>query len=250
MHLFWRMPDHAPLCEVSVDFELLDEPTTPSLYFWALQAGFADTQGGHGAGHFGFQWNRDYRAHRAVCWGGYAGAGGELSGGPMMTSGPVTPSPDGNPNVCGFEWTTNQVWTWRIRALSAASPSATQGSVVWRAEIEDPRSGRIWPIRDLWCRGDRLIDPMVWSEIFARCDDDPVRVRWSRFTATTADGLVVTPLALAVNYQRVQDGGCTNTDARLGAPTDHGKESEPAVGVIQVTNSPRSTPQGATIELR
>ena len=80
-HLFWQMPAHEPLREVSATFELLNEPAQDRLYFWALQAGFADADGAYGGAHFGFQWHPQYPAKRAVCWGGYANVGGELQGG-------------------------------------------------------------------------------------------------------------------------------------------------------------------------
>ena len=63
-HLFWQVPPHEPLCQVSVTFELLNEPRQNRLYFWALQAGFADSNGAYGGGHFGFQWHPDYPGMR------------------------------------------------------------------------------------------------------------------------------------------------------------------------------------------
>ena len=222
-HLFWRMPSHAPLCEVSATFELLDEPAQDRLYFWALQAGFADTGGAHGGAHFGFQWHPQYPDKRAVCWGGYANVGGELDGGPT-----TFPSIDGNANVCAYPWTTGQRWTWRIRRIG------DEGGV-WRAELDDPNTGQTVPIRDLWCRGDRLVDPMVWSEVFAHCDDQSVHVRWSDFAARTATHSV-SPSGVSVNYQSYADGGCTNTNAFVD---DH--------GFVQVTNTERVTTQGSIL---
>jgi hypothetical protein len=221
-HLFWELPAHEPLCEVSTTFELLDEPARDRLYFWALQAGFADATGGHGGAHFGFQWHPQYPAMRAVCWGGYANVGGELEGGPT-----TFPSIDGNTNVCMYRWTTGQRWTWRIRRVGDGG--------VWRAELDDPNTGQTVPIRDLWCKGDRLVDPMVWSEVFAKCDDPSVRVRWSDFSARTATDTIA-PVALSVNYQSYADGGCTNTDVVVDD-----------VGIVQVTNAERTTAQGARL---
>jgi hypothetical protein len=79
---------------------------------------------------------------------------------------------------------------------------------------------------------------MVWSEVFARCDDPPVAVRWSGLRATTASGEVTSPLAVRVNYQRRTDGGCDNTTALLDGD-----------GVRQVTSTPRQVPTGARLEL-
>ena len=221
-HLFWQMPPHEPLREVSATFELLDEPAQDHLYFWALQVGFADAGDGHGGAHFGFQWHPQYPAKRAVCWGGYANVGGELSGGPT-----TFPSIDGNANVSAYPWTTGQRWKWRIRRLGDGG--------VWRAELDDPNTGQTVPIRDLWCPGDRLVDPMVWSEVFAHCGDPSVHVRWSELATQTATGSIF-PLAVTVNYQAYADGGCTNTNSF----TD-------GVGFVQATNAERVTPQGSTL---
>jgi hypothetical protein len=223
-HLFWQLPPHEPLTEVSATFELLNQPIRNTLYFWALQAGFADGAGSYGGAHFGFQWNPDYPDMRAVCWGGYANAGGELDGGPT-----TFPSTDGNPNVCGYRWTTGERWTWRIRRIGDGG--------VWRAEFDDPTSGQTVTIRDLWCRGDRLVDPMVWSEVFAHCDDPSVHVRWSEFTARTATE-TITPTSVSVNYQSYADGGCTNTNT-----------SADGNGVVQATNTERVTAQGTQLTL-
>jgi hypothetical protein len=229
-HLFWDLPRHDPLHEVSATFELLDEPMRDDLYFWALQAGFADANGAYGGAHFGFQWHPQYPDKRAVCWGGYANVGGELDGGPT-----TFPSIDGNTNVCMYRWTTGQRWTWRIRHVTDSTATSPPGQSTWRAEFDDPNTGETVPIRDLWCRGDRLIDPMVWSEVFAHCDDPCVRVRWSDLTARTADG-VVRPTAVSVNYQSFADGGCTNTDVY-----------DDGIGIVQSTNTGRMTTQGTRL---
>jgi hypothetical protein len=63
-------------------------------------------------------------------------------------------------------------------------------------------------------------------------------VRWSGFSAVTADGDVVAPTGVRVNYQRRSDGGCDNTTA---VPDGD--------GVRQVTSTPRAAPQGARLPL-
>jgi hypothetical protein len=221
-HLFWQLPPHEPLCEVSATFELLNEPLRDRLYFWALQAGFADGDRAYGGAHFGFQWHPDYPDMRAVCWGGYKNGGGELDGGPTSF-----PSIDGNPNVCGYQWTTGQRWRWRIRRIDDGG--------VWRAEFDDPNSGQTVAIRDLWCRGDRIVDPMVWSEVFAHCGDPSVHVRWSEFAGRTETDAIV-PLSVSVNYQAYADGGCTNTNSFVDD-----------VGFVQATNTDRVTAQGTNL---
>jgi glutamate mutase epsilon subunit len=66
-----------------------------------------------------------------------------------------------------------------------------------------------------------------------------VVVRWSDFKGETDDGDVVIPEALRVNYQRGQDGGCANTTVRADE-----------VGLLQITNHPRETEQGALLPCR
>lgn len=224
-HLFWGMPAADPFVEVSVAFVLEQEPRTDRLYFWALQASFAEHGRTYGAGHLGFQWSRSHPDRRGVCWGGYGGAGGELSGGV-----PFFPTPDDNHNVCSVPWTSGEEWRWRIRR-SPDVPGA------WRAEIEDA-SGDVHAVRDLYCDGRHLTDLMVWSEVFARCDDAPVVVRWSDFRAVTEAGDVVRPTVLHVNYQRYEDGGCDNTTVR------HDPD-----GVRQITNAVRDVAQGTQLTL-
>ena len=75
-------------------------------------------------------------------------------------------------------------------------------------------------IRDLWAPGDRLVSPMVWSEVFARCDAVPVRVAWSNPTAIDERGGVHRVQSARVNYQSVADGGCSNTEVSVTAAAD------------------------------
>ena len=68
-------------------------------------------------------------------------------------------------------------------------------------------------MRDLYVPGDRISGVVMWSEVFARCDDPSVAVRWSDPSATTIDGDVVHPDRVSTNYQTHVDGGCANTDS-------------------------------------
>jgi len=79
----------------------------------------------------------------------------------------------------------------------------------------------------------------MWSEVFARCDDPSVAVRWSDPSATTLDGATVRPDRLSTNYQTHADGGCANTDS-----------SPDGVGIVQRTNTERATPTGAVLPTR
>jgi hypothetical protein len=65
-----------------------------------------------------------------------------------------------------------------------------------------------------------LASPVVWSEVFADCDDPSTAVRWSDLTPS--------PITTQVTYQSYDDGGCTNTRIELVAG-----------GCIQRTNTAR-----------
>lgn len=214
-HLHWRMPPAGRLVEVEATIEVVVPPAVPRLYFWALQVGFA----GGGAAHTGLQWLPERGGMPAVNWGGYRATGGELDG----TLSPL-PSLDGNPNTRLFDWQPEEPRPHRLRV------SRAPGGTGWRATID----GTL--IRDLHAPGDHLVSPIVWSEVFAACDDPGVTVRWSGLMARTADGAEVEPDALAVTYQSYADGGCDNTDVRLDEQ-----------GVLQVTAAPRQTPAGAVL---
>lgn len=227
LHLGWQLPPVGePVVECAVDFELLDEPANRRLIFWALQASFSDGRRSFGGAHFGFQWHPNHPSRRVVCWGGYADAGGELSG-----DTPFPGSLDGNGNICHFPWTTGERWRWRIRA----TPDRPGW---WRGEIVAPGGGEPIPIRDLHGGGRYLTDLMVWSEVFAHCDDPSVRVRWTSMTATLESGRIVSPTALSVNYQSYEDGGCTNTNSFLDG-----------YGAVQQTSTERATAQGSLLYL-
>jgi hypothetical protein len=78
----------------------------------------------------------------------------------------------------------------------------------------------------------------VWSEVFARCDDPTVTVRWSNLRAITVTGRLVVPEAVAVTYQARGQGGCDNTTARVDGD-----------GVAQDTNAARAVPNGTVLRL-
>jgi hypothetical protein len=221
-HLHWQLPSGTgPVVAAAVQLMVEAAPPVPDLYFWALQASF--TGGGsrrHGGAHLGLQWNRRHPGNLAANWGGYAPSGSILEG----TASPL-PSTPRDPNTRDFDWAPGRAHTLRI----APDPGDEGG---WVGTIDGVR------IRTLLAGGERLDGLMVWSEVFARCDAPPVAVRWSGFRAETADGQVVAPTALSVNYQRRDAGGCDNTT--VVAADD---------GIWQVTNSERLVPQGARLAL-
>lgn len=230
-HLWWRFSQTELLDEVAAVLEVVVPPSVPQLYFWALQAGFHDGQRTVGAGHTGLQWLPTGAPKPAVNWGGYHAGGGELEG--SLSS---LPSLDGNPNTRLFSWQPGRQYElWVRRVPSSPGPDGTHA---WRASVCDLSSGEQTVIRDLHVPGRYLADPVVWSEVFARCDDPKVTVRWSRLRAITVMGRLVVPEAVAVTYQSRGQGGCDNTTVRLDGD-----------GIAQETNAARTVPNGAVLHL-
>lgn len=204
--------------EASVTLEVITPPAVDHLYFWALQVGFP----GAGGAHLGLQWNHGHPRFGAANWGGYT-MGGELLAG---TESPL-PSAPNDPNTRDYPWEPGR--PYRLRVWRAATG-------VWRGEVVDLISGEESVVRDLFASSEFLSDLMVWSEVFARCDDASVVVRWTDFEVVSERSARLAPAALAVNYQSHADGGCANTTSTAD-PEGH--------GVLQITNTERVTPQGA-----
>ncbi len=223
MHLFWSMPERtSDLIDVRATIEVLEPPPSGRLVFWALQVSFMNGSRAMGAGHFGLQHHPAYPSGGAVNWGGYhsptSGRSGELDGSPL-----TAPSALANANTCNFEWHVGLPYTYRIALVRAG---------VWRGWIIDPVGVPIH-VRDLHCEGTSLARPMVWTESFADCDNPSCAVRWSGLEARDFDGNVFQPDEVTVNYQREDDGGCSNTSASVERH-----------GIVQRTNTDRSVPQG------
>jgi hypothetical protein len=231
-HLWWRFDSPELLEEVAAVLEIVVPPSVPQLYFWALQVGFHDGERAVGAGHTGLQWLPAGPPRPAVNWGGYHAGGGELGG-----SLSALPSLDGNPNTRLFPWQPRRQYElWVRRVPSSSGPDGTHA---WRATVCDLASGEETVIRDLHVRGRYLSDPVVWSEVFARCDDPPVSVRWSNPRAVTVTGRPVVPNAVSVSYQPRSQGGCDNTTVRLDGD-----------GLVQDTNAARTVANGSVLRLR
>lgn len=227
-HLVWDLPQR-PLHRVEATLEVLEPPTVDRLYFWALQVSFGGERRLHGAGHIGLQWNRRHPGGTAVNWGGYGSAGsrGLLRGSPSdLPSGP------NDPNTRDFAWASGH----RYRLVVEAAGRGADDHFAWRGSVTDLETGVETLVRTLYSRGGHLMAPMVWSEVFARCEQPRVTVRWSDFAATTVDGEVITPRAVRVNYQSRADGGCDNTTVSVDE-----------LGILQATCSPRQVPQDATL---
>lgn len=231
-HLGWVLPDLPadPLTEASVTLEVVEPPTVPRLYFWALQVDLADPAGRRAAGaHLGLQWHPQHPGSTAVNWGGYRTGGGELVG-----SGSSLPSALRNVNTRDLAWRPGRPYRLTARRVSDWG----DGQHAWRGSVRDLVTGDEVVVRDLFTAGDHVVGVTMWSEVFARCDDPTTMVRWSDPSAATATGQVVEPLRLSVNYQADAQGGCANTDSGVDD-----------VGVVQRTCTTRVHRQGVQLPL-
>ncbi|HET6793218.1 MAG TPA: hypothetical protein VFH45_02175 [Acidimicrobiales bacterium] len=191
LHLIWDVPSGEELTEVSVVLTVPVRPAVPKLYFWALQVGFGDG----GGAHLGLQWAADApRRMRHVNWGGYGPSGGELTG--TLSD---LPSSFDNPNTRDYDWEPDRPYRLRIARTEAG----------WGAWVEGVL------VRHLAAPGDTLSVPMVWSEVFADCDDPPVSVRWSEPEVVTRAGRRVAIRSAVTSYQSRMDGGCDNTTSTV-----------------------------------
>lgn len=229
LHLFWSVPPAGPSVAVEAVLEIVEPPTVPALYFWALQVGFAGPRGDGGGAHLGLQWFDRHPGSTAVNWGGYGPRGGELDG-----SASELPSAAGNVNTRDYAWLPDR----RYRLRVAHAGEGPGGTTAWRGSVTDLHTGRTTVVRDLWAAGDHLVSPMVWSEVFAACDDPPTSVVWSDLVLVDATGTRTPIDTVQVNYQRVPDGGCTTTTSELG-PTPG--------SFVQRTGTVRTTAQGEVL---
>jgi hypothetical protein len=231
LHLRWHTTGE--FRSASVTLEVLEAPVVPRLYFWALQVDLCDAAERPGGGaHLGLQWHPSHPGSTAVNWGGYRPGGGELDGSPSALR-----SATSNPNTRDLAWSEGVPYRLSVEPSPTAGPSDTL--TAWRGSVTDPTSGRTIVVRDLYAPGDRIRGLVVWSEVFARCDDPTVVVRWSDPVCVTPDGRRVEPESVSVSYQSHADGGCANTDA-----------TPDGAGVLQRTAAPRGTPQGASLPVR
>ena len=228
-HLVWDMPP-VPLLAAEATLEVVVPPAVPRLYFWALQVSFAAGPRLQGAGHLGLQWHPHYPGSTAVNFGGY----GPAERGTRVLEGTTSElkGPRGEPNTREFPWQ----WGHRYRLAVSPAPEAPEGLRAWRGTVADLEDGSVQVVRDLYTRGEYLHSPMVWSEVFARCEHPAVVVRWSDLRATTVGGEEVRPKTVRVNYQTRADGGCDNTSVGLDE-----------LGILQITATQREVPQDAVL---
>lgn len=230
-HLFWDAP-RVPWVAAEVVLEIVEPPTVPDLYFWALQVDLGGPGGAAGGAHLGLQWYPIHPGSTAVNWGGYGADGRELAGG-----GSALPSTPGNANTRDFAWVPGRAYRLRVTAHPGGGP---RGLTAWRGEVDDLAAGRTTLVRDLWAPGDTIVAAMVWSEVFAACDDPPAAARWSSPVLTDAGGGRTAVTTATVNYQAVRDGGCSRTSSDLDTA---------ATGWLQRTGPDRRTPAGTRLRL-
>ncbi|MBN2113268.1 MAG: hypothetical protein JW785_03980 [Acidimicrobiia bacterium] len=228
-HLVWEIPPE-PLRRVEATLEVVVPPAVPRLYFWALQVSFAAGPRLQGGAHLGLQWHPRYPGSTAVNFGGY----GPAERGTRMLEGSTSElkGPRREPNTREFPWQLGH----RYRLAVEAAPEAPEGLRAWRGTVEDLDGGGVQVVRDLYTRGEYLHSPLVWSEVFARCEHPTVVVRWSDLRAVAASGQELHPRHVRVNYQSRADGGCDNTSVGLDE-----------LGLLQITAVQREVPQEATL---
>lgn len=228
-HLVWDIPPE-PLKRAAATLEVVVPPTVPRLYFWALQVSFAAGPRLQGGAHLGLQWHPRYPGSTAVNFGGY----GPSEKGTRMLEGSTSELRGSrrNPNTRDFPWQLGH----RYRLEVTPAPDAPEGLKAWRGTVDDLDGGARQVVRDLYTRGEYLHSPVVWSEVFARCEHPSVVVRWSDLSATTASGEELRPQHVRVAYQTRADGGCDNTSVGLDE-----------LGILQITAVQREVPQAAVL---
>jgi hypothetical protein len=173
------------------------------LYFWALQVSFVDAGKELGAGHTGLQWH-PAAPEGAVNWGGYA-SGGANGGGGVLAGTASELAPVDGPHTRHFPWLPGRRYRFRVWS---PHPGA------WRSEVTDLAGGGTVAIRDLLVPASALASPVVWSEVFAHCEDAATEVRWSDLEAVRPSGEVLAVRSVRLTYQSHDDGGCANTETR------------------------------------
>lgn len=201
-HLWWIMQTPGPFSEVTATLEVRRPPAVARLYFWALQVSFVDAGREVGAGHTGLQWHPNAPAG-AVNWGGYYSGGAPPgSDGTLPGTGSALPPVDGGPHTRHFAWSPGHRYRFRVWSPTAGA---------WRSDVTDLENDETTVVRDLLVEAHYLANPLVWSEVFAACDDPPTEVRWSQLEAVDTQGITQVARSVSLTYQSYADGGCSNT---------------------------------------
>ena len=229
-HLTWELPGE--LVAVAVTLEVAEPPSVDRLYFWALQVDFTNGGRAAGGGHLGFQHHPQYPGRTAVNWGGYDAGGAILPGTASRLPGALD-----NPHTRNLAWQPGRPYRLAV-GLAPPDEQPAGGATAWRGTVTDLVDATTVVVLDLLPQGSRLVRPMVWSEVFARCEQPAVEVRWSDPWALTDAGQTLRPGAVVTNYQRREEGGCDNTCSW----TDGDQ-------LVQRTCTERRIPQGTRLPL-
>lgn len=226
-HLWFEGVPSGPWRSVSATLEVVTEPSVSYLYFWALQASFADAGGTvFGAAHTGLQWNPRHPAGRAVNWGGYRRTDDVSS--VLDGTHSTLPGIAGDENTRNFSWTAGVGYQFTISRTDSG----------WRSTVVDTSTGERTVIRELFAGGDRLNGFVVWMEIFAPCDAPTTLVRWSGLAvANEARGVRHQVRSLRTSFPDVP-GACTNNDARVDGSS-----------WLQLTNDRRTTRTASSLTI-
>lgn len=210
-HVWWDAPVAA--VEVAVTLEVLRRPQVDELFFWALQVSFDG-----GGSHIGLQHHPGYPNNGSVNWGGYDASGSILEG-----SESALPSALDNRNTRTYDWREGAPY----RLVVSRSDRGWDGTVI------DLERERPTLVRTLFAAPGTLRSPVVWSEVFASCEEADAAVRWSDFTMVDVNGDRRSINAGRLTYQR---DGCTNTDSHVVDGS-----------VVQATGVARTRIEGQTI---
>lgn len=217
-------PDDGLVKEMSVDLTVVNHPSlsVEDVYFWAMQADFYGATGLDdplGGAHVGLQYNPLHPNNHAVNFGGYDEGSVELPG--SESDFPSTPD---NDNTRDYDWETGVTYSLRIWIPEEGHIMASIDGV---------------EIRELFRDGTEfLYANSVWSEVFARCIDPAVSVRWSNFQVV--DSLAQTHVedTFVLNYQEEAADGCPNTNTAASG-----------LSLVQRTNTTRINQDGAVLVL-
>lgn len=213
-HLVWQLPTGLDPVEAAVTLVVPAAPVVPKLYFWALQVSFP----GGGGAHLGLQWGADPpRRMRHVNWGGYGPEGAELPG-----TASSLPSSFANPNTRDLDWEPGRPYRLRVSREAAG----------WAGRVDDIL------VRHLESPGESVGGLMVWSEVFADCDDPSVSVSWRDPEVLTRSGHRVAVRSAVALYQGRREGGCDNTSSTVADGA-----------FLQTTSVPRTVPPGSRLSL-
>jgi hypothetical protein len=102
--------------------------------------------------------------------------------------------------------------------------------------VTDIAQDRTTVVRDLLVPAQGLASPLVWSEVFAACDDPSTEVRWSELHALDGQGVVHAARSVSLTYQSFADGGCSNTQTYVDGES-----------FVQVTGLPAARQPGPDV---